>query len=258
MNAANDNSKPVRGMILAAGMGTRLRPLTDRLPKALVEVAGKPLLFYAVETLAASGIREIVVNLHYYGEMIRERLGDGSRFGVDIFYSVEDPLLGSGGGILHARELLGESTFVTMNADTIIETDLRPVLAEHRRRQATATLLLRKDPRMEAFGLIRVDAEDKIGRFLDHERPGSAAELEPFMYTGVQILEPRVFSYMTEKQAFSITERTYPKMLRAGEPLYGHRFAGRWITVGTPEELADAEDELRRKALDSTEDQALS
>jgi NDP-sugar pyrophosphorylase family protein len=245
-------------MILAAGKGTRLRPLTDRLPKALVEVAGKPLLFYAVETLAASGIREIVVNLHYYGEMIRERLGDGSRFGVAVRYSVEDPLLGSGGGILHARELLGESTFVTLNADTIIETDLRPVLAEHRRRQATATLVLRKDPRMETFGLIRVDAEDRIGRFLAHERPGAAAKLEPFMYTGVQILEPRVFSYMTEKQAFSITERTYPKMLQAGEPLYGHRFEGRWITVGTPEELAAAEEALRRKALDSAADRAIS
>lgn len=245
-------------MILAAGMGTRLRPLTDTLPKALVEVAGKPLLFYAVETLAASGIHDIVVNLHYYGEMIRERLGDGSRFGVSIRYSFEDPLLGSGGGILHARKLLGNSTFVTLNSDTIIEVDLRPILAEHRRRHATATLLLRKDPRMEAFGVIRVDDEDRIGRFLQHERPGAETALEPFMYTGVQILEPQIFSYMAEKQAFSITERTYPKMLQAGEPLYGHRFGGRWITVGTPEELEAAEEELRRKALDSTKDRELS
>jgi len=258
MSLDGNHNAPVRGMILAAGMGTRLRPLTNHLPKALVEVAGKPLLFYAVETLAASGIREVVVNLHHYGEMIRERLGDGSQFGVSVHYSVEDPLLGSGGGILHARRLLADATFVTLNADTIVDVDLGPILAEHRRRNATATLLLRKDPRMEAFGLIQIDGKDRIGQFLAHRRPGAPKDLEAFMYTGVQILEPRIFSYMSENQAFSITEKTYPKMLAAGEPLYGRRFSGFWSTVGTAEELAAAERILRRKALDSSLGSGLS
>jgi NDP-sugar pyrophosphorylase family protein len=98
---------------------------------------------------------------------------------------------------------------------------------------------------MEQFGVIRLEADDRVGAFLQTRRPGAAEPLEPFMYTGVQVLEPAVFSYMPAGPApFSITELTYPAMLSAGEPIYGYRFDGAWITVGTPEELAAAEREL--------------
>jgi NDP-sugar pyrophosphorylase family protein len=203
------------------------------------------LIDYAVETCRRAGIDEIIVNLHHLGGQIRDHLGSGSAFGVHITYSEEESLRGSGGGILQAHALLGDETFVTLNADTIISIDLAAVIAKHRERGAAATLILRKDSRMEKFGIIRLEPDGRVGTFLDTRRPDAIEPLEPFMYTGVQVLEPTVFAYMPEGQAaFSITESTYPAMLCAGEPIYGHPFDGPWITVGTPHELAIAEEQL--------------
>lgn len=230
----------MRAMILAAGLGTRLRPLTDSLPKPLVEVAGKPLIDYALETVARAGITEVVVNLHYLGHLLREYLGDGSRFGLNIAFSEEDPIQDSGGGIRDARHLLGDETFVTLNSDTIVQIDLKAMLAYHREKAALATLALRKDPDQSAFGIIATQTDGRIGAFLEHRRPGLQEPLEPYMYTGVQILEPGVFAYLDEAGPLSITRRTYPRMLAADEALFGWPFSGRWVTVGTPEELAKA------------------
>ncbi len=236
-----ETSGNVHAMILAAGLGTRLRPLTDRVPKPLVEVAGRPLIEYALANVARAGIGDVVINLHHLAVAIREHLGDGSRFGLNIRYSLEDPLLGTGGGILHARELLGDSTVVTLNSDTIIDIELGEVLAFHRSRRAAATLVLRKDPLAKQYGVIETETDGRIGTFLEHRRPGTMEPLEAFMYTGVQVLEPRVFDYMPADRPFSVTAVTYPQMLTAGEPIYGYRFDGRWLTVGTLDEKAAAE-----------------
>jgi len=231
-------------MILAAGRGERLRPLTDALPKPMVRVAGRCLIDYAIDTCCKAGITEIIVNLHHFGEQIRDHLGDGGDRGVRISYSEEQTLQGSGGGIRDARDLLGNATFVTLNSDTIIDIDLGPVIDAHRRSGATATLVLRKDPAMEKFGLIQLAGDNRIDAFLNTTREGAAARLEPYMYTGVQVLEPEVFAYMPDAGPFSITEITYPKMLRAGLPLFGFPFDGPWITVGTAAELKIAETRL--------------
>ena len=237
------------GMILAAGLGTRMRPLTDSRPKALIEVLGRPLIDFALRTVAAADIRDVVINLHHLGDQVRTYVGDGSRWGVHVDYSPEDPLQGSGGGIRQARPLLGDATIVTLNADTLAGVELGPLLEEHRRRQATATMVLRRDPQMERYGAIRLRTDGRIQNFLTHTAPGPAAPAEAFMFTGVQILEPRVFDFMAEG-AFSITEVTYPRMLKAGVPLFGSVFEGPWLTVGTPGEREHAENELRRRALD--------
>ena len=232
-------------MILAAGMGKRLLPITETLPKAMVEVGGRPLIEHSVLTLARAGITDIIINLHHLGHMIRDHLGDGSSYGVNLSYSVEDPLQGSGGGILAARHLLGTGAFVALNADTIVDIDLGRVIAFHEDNRAAATLVLRKDPQMESYGLIRTGADGRVRRFLDTGADGHGAGsdtgLEAFMFSGVQVLGPRVFDYMPTGQApFSITRTTYPAMLVAGERLFGYRFDGPWQTVGTHAELQAA------------------
>lgn len=230
----------VRAMILAAGRGERLRPLTDKIPKPLIEVGGRPLIEYAIDCVRRAGIRHVVVNLHHLGEAIRAHLGDGSHLGVSIDYSEEDPVQETGGGIRDARRFLDGHTFVTLNSDTIVDVDLRAVLDFHRAKCATATLVLRKDARMERFGVIATEPDGRIGAFLEHRRPHCRIPLEPFMYTGVQVLEPAVFEDLAESGPFSITKTTYPRMLAAGRPLYGYHYDGTWITVGTPAELAEA------------------
>jgi NDP-sugar pyrophosphorylase family protein len=242
-------SEVTHAMILAAGLGQRLRPLTERIPKALVRVGGRPLIDYALDTLLRAGITDVVVNLHHLGDEIRKHLGNGSSHGIRTHYSEENPLLDSGGGIAWAEPLLGQRTFVTLNADTIIDVDLRSVVRFHRERGAVATLVVRKDPSMERFGLIHVSREGRVGRFLDWSAPSDVlaqiGQLEPFMYTGAQVLEPRVFDYMARGLAFSMTRETYPRMLASGEPIYAYPFSGTWLTVGTADELAAAERALQ-------------
>ena len=213
-------------------------------------LGGRALIEYPLAAMAQAGIRRLVVNLHHLGEQVRGHLGDGSAWGVSIDYSVEPVLQGSGGGILAAQSLLGTGTVVTMNADTLVGIDLRPYIEEHRRRQAVATLVLRKDPEMERFGTIGITEGGRIGRFLSHRAPAAEEPLAAFMFTGVQILETRVFEYMTDPGPFSITESVYTRMLAAGETLLGALFDGPWLTVGTPQELANAEAGLANRALD--------
>jgi NDP-sugar pyrophosphorylase family protein len=228
-------------MVLAAGRGERLRPLTNTTPKPLVSVGGKRLIDYALENVARAGIREVVVNLHHLGSQIREHVADGSRFGLTVHYSEEEILQDTGGGIRDARRWLDDSTFVTLNADTIVDVDLADLAARHRASGAIATMLLRKDPKMESFGIIETETDGRVGRFLGRARPGHTDPLEPWMYTGVQVLEPAVFGYLQHEGPFSITRISYPAMLERGEKIAGVPFEGAWITVGTPSELQDAE-----------------
>ena len=135
----------MKAMLFAAGLGTRLRPLTDTLPKCLVPVNDRPMIDYPLMLLRHYGIREIVVNVHHHAERVEEYLGDGSRCGVDIAYSREPVLLDTGGGLLGAKRFLDQDTFVIMNSDVLIDLRLDEVLRFHRRQEAAVTLVLRKD-----------------------------------------------------------------------------------------------------------------
>lgn len=240
----------MKAMLFAAGLGTRLRPLTDTLPKCLVPVAGRPMIDYPLMLLCHYGIREIVVNIHHHAERVEEHLGDGSRFGVDVAYSREPVLLDTGGGLLGAKRFLDQDTFVIVNSDVLIDLRLDHVLRFHREHEATATLVLRKDPLADEYGAIWTDVEGRIRRLLHHETPGVASgSLEQYMFTGVHVVEPRIFQYMEGPEPFSITRTTYPRMLAGAERLCGFPFDGDWQDLGTPERLAATEMKLRDGSL---------
>lgn len=227
----------MKAMILAAGFGSRLRPLTDRVPKPLVEVGGKPLIAYPLALARAAGIHDVVVNLHHRGAAIRAALGDGGAYGVSIRYSEEDPILDTGGGILHARRLLGDEPFVVLNSDSIIDLDLRQLIAWHAAHGAVATMVLRPDREAPRYGLIEIDRAHRVRRFLG--RPVLVDEpLTPLMFAGVHVLEPRTFDYMASG-AFGITRQTYPAMLAAGCPVAGYVFDGYWRVLDTHALLAE-------------------
>ena len=240
----------MKAMLFAAGLGTRLRPLTDTLPKCLVPVNGRPMIDYPLLLLRHYGIREIVVNVHHHAERVEEHLGDGSRFGVEIAYSRERELLDTGGGLLGAKSFLDQGTFVIINSDVLIDLRLDEVLRFHRRHQAAVTLVLRKDPQAEAYGAIWTDVEGRIRKLLHHDAPGErAVSLKQHMFTGVHVVEPRIFQYMEGPEPFSITRTTYPRMLAGAERLCGFPFDGYWQDMGTPERLAATETKLRDGSL---------
>jgi NDP-sugar pyrophosphorylase family protein len=233
----------MRAMVLAAGLGTRLRPLTNDRPKALVDVGGRPVIAYNLALLRRFGITDVVVNLHHHGEALRAALGDGAAFGVRIAYSPEDPLLDTGGGIRHAQALLGRGDVLVMNGDTIVDLALDELIARHRATNAAATLVLRRDPDQARYGEIEIDADDRIRRFLGVPAH-VATPLAPFMFAGVHVLSPEVFRFMPSGGAFSITRATYPAMLAAGSALYGYRFDGFWRVIDTPADRDRATREL--------------
>ncbi|HET8564395.1 MAG TPA: NDP-sugar synthase [Candidatus Binatia bacterium] len=240
----------MRAMVLAAGQGQRLRPITDRIPKPLVPVAGKPMIEYPLRLLRHYGICEVVINLHHLGDQIESYLGDGKKLGLEIVYSKEKELLGTGGGLFKAKSFLADGTFLVINTDVIIDLSIEEVLAYHAAKKATATLVLRPDVLADQYGSMEIDSAGRIHRFLDTktsttERPSG----QKLMFTGVQVLEPQIFDYMESSSTdrkFSTTMDTYPRMLLAGEALYGFRFDGFWQDLGTESRIQDTTDKLTR------------
>ena len=243
----------MKAMVLAAGQGTRLQPRTDHTPKALVPVAGRPMIEYSLLLLKRYGIREIIINLHHLGDQIENHLGDGKQWGLQITYSKEPELLDTGGGLLKAKPFLQDGTFIVINTDVLIDLSLGELLAFHEEKRAAATLVLRPDPLADQYGSIEIDGTGQIRRFL-HAQIATQSSLPTtkLMFTGVQILEPRVFDHMVPSGAgrkFSTTKDTYPRMLLHGEKLFGFRFDGFWQDVGTTSRIQEAEQKLdARKA----------
>ncbi len=235
----------MRAMILAAGKGTRLRPLTETVPKPLIEVAGRPMIAFALQCLRRAGIEEVVINLHHLGGQIRRTLGDGSAHHMRITYSEEDPILDTGGAIEAARQFLAGGTFVVVNADVVIDLDLQKVIDFHRRHGATVTMVLRPDPHAERKDDIAIDAIHRVRRFLGQSYGNEPTTGERLLFASVHVFEPRIFEYM-QPGVYSITRDVYPRLLRAGEPICGYVHRGYWRVLDTPQDLAAGRYELER------------
>jgi NDP-sugar pyrophosphorylase family protein len=238
----------MKAMVLAAGQGTRLHPLTEHIPKALVPVAGRPMIEYSLLLLKRYGIRDIIINLHHLGDQIESYLGNGKHWGLQITYSKEPELLDTGGGLFKAKPFLQDGTFIVINTDVLIDLSLSDLLAFHEKNRAVATLVLRPDPLADQYGSMEIDGNGRIRRFLQTR---IATELSvpttELMFTGVQVLESRVFDYMAPADAvrkFSTTKDTYPRMLLHQEKLFGFRFEGFWQDVGTASRIKQAEEIL--------------
>jgi NDP-sugar pyrophosphorylase family protein len=227
-------------MVLGAGRGTRLAPRTHTLPKPLVPVGGRPLLEHILAFLRAGGIEEVVINLHHLGHLIEQHVGDGARFGLRVRYSWEDPILDTGGGIKRAEPLLAGERFVVANGDSLLDLRLQDVVDFHHSRGGLVTMVLRPDPDAARYGLVQVDDADRV-RSIAGLPPGVAGPLRGFMFAGLHVVEPTIFSWMEPEGAYSITRVTYPRLLEEDVPIYGCVTRARWINIDTPVALAAAE-----------------
>ncbi|HLB02569.1 MAG TPA: nucleotidyltransferase family protein, partial [Nitrospiria bacterium] len=154
----------MKAMILAAGLGTRLRPLTNNLPKPLLPLADRPLIHYNLLLLKKYGITEVIINLHYHADKMKKVLGDGSDLGVRISYSEEPEILGTGGGVKKASRFFANRSFLLMNGDILVDVNLDKVVEYHLKKKATATMVLRQDPEVEQWGVIETDVQGRIRR----------------------------------------------------------------------------------------------
>ena len=235
-----------RAMVLAAGFGTRLAPLTHTTPKPLLPVAGRPFLEHILALLRQGGIREVVINLHHLGSLIEAHVGDGARFGLAVRYSRETTILDTGGGIKHAESLLAGEPFFVVNGDSLLEVSLRELADFHCSRGGLATMVLRADPDAARYGLVELDADARVRRIVGLPTGPQPTALRGFMFPGLHALDPAIFAHMEPGGVFSITRTTYPAVIAKGLPIFGYEATGRWINIDTPAALAAADRELRR------------
>lgn len=235
----------MKAMILAAGKGTRVRPLTYDLPKPMIPLLGKPVMAYLVEHLAKYGVTEIMVNVSYLHEKIEEYFGEGHQFGVQIGYSFEGytnddgevvPMpIGSAGGMKKIQEFGGffDETTIVLCGDALIDLDLKSALFEHKRKGALASVVTREVPwdKVSSYGVVVSDADGRITEF--QEKPDEAEARSNFISTGIYIFEPEVLDLIPPGVSFDIGSQLFPLMAERGLPFYAQRRPFNWLDIGS-------------------------
>src|SRR5713101_6226592 len=243
----------MKAMILAAGLGTRLRPLTDHRPKALVEIAGRTLLEITLSHLGAFGIREVIINVHHFADMILEYLKTNDNFGMHIEVSREEALLDTGGGLKRAAYFFLEDSkpfdkpFIVHNVDVISTIDLRRMVQFHTEHQALATLAVqdRETSRYLLFDEQLQLCGRRAGRDGNPELVRSAQRTEALAFSGIHVISPRLLEMMIEEGAFSIIS-TYLRLAAQGERILAFRADEYyWRDMGKPENVAQAAKDLK-------------
>ena len=243
----------MKAMILAAGLGTRLRPLTDHRPKGLVEVAGRTLLEITLARLRTFGISDVIINVHYLADMILEYLQKNDNFGMRIEVSREDVLLDTGGGLKKAAYFFREESepFILHNVDVISTIDLGRMVQFHIENQALATLAVqdRKTSRYLLFDEERQLCGRRSGSAEKTELVRSSQAVQALAFSGIHVISPRILSMMSEEGAFSIIQ-SYLRLAAQGEKILGFRADEYyWRDLGRPENVVQAAEDFTRNVL---------
>ena len=241
----------MKAMILAAGKGTRVRPLTYDLPKPMIPLLGKPVMAYLVEHLAKFGVTDIMVNVSYLHEKIEEYFGEGHQFGVQIGYSFEGytkddgevvPMpIGSAGGMKKIQEFGGffDQTTIVLCGDALIDLDLKSALFEHRRKGAMASVVTREVPwdKVSSYGVVVADDAGRITAF--QEKPSQETARSNFISTGIYIFEPEVLDLIPSGVSFDIGSQLFPLLVERGLPFYAQRRPFNWLDIGSVSDYWD-------------------
>lgn len=242
----------MKAMILAAGFGTRLWPLTIGRTKPAIPFLNRPLIAFTIEYLKQVGCDDIIINLHHEPESVRAQIGDGSQFGVRIHYAVEEPeILGTAGALDNVREQLADDTFFVVNGKIITDIDLAAALHTHREKQALATLVLRPNPKRERFSEVLVTADGRVEKFAGFPQP-LAPNLKspvPLMFTGIHILDPQIFEFIPRGVFSDSVRDVYPPAMAAGKIIAAHiAEQGSWYELSTLERYWAISQEFLRRA----------
>jgi len=232
-------SAPIAAVILAGGKGTRLKPLTDKLPKSLVPVNSKPILQYNIDLCKRYNIKNIIISVGHMAEQIMDHYGDGSKFGVNITYVHEKEPMGTAGPLRMIKEKLN-GTFVLMNADELKDINLAKMFQAHLENGGKATIALTTVEDPSAYGVAMMDG-NKIVRFV--EKPKKDEAPSKLINAGLYLLEPEIISLIPEGYAMMEFD-VFPKLAK-DSLLFGYPFSGQWFDIGTPERLQKAAKEWK-------------
>lgn len=228
---ATANGSIDQAMILAAGLGTRLRPITNHTPKPLLPLDGVVLIDHQLGYLAGSGIRMVAINLHHLGGRIREHVGDGSRYGLEINYSEEPELLGTGGGVKQAARFFGRRPFVALNADALLDADIGALIRQHMGSGAQATMAVKGIEGSDGYTPIEVGDDGTVKGF------GSGQHF----YVGLQVLGPEIFDALPPSGTPAcLIADGYRRMIERGAKVGAFIYDGYFNDMGTPERYEQA------------------
>ena len=234
----------MKAMILAAGAGTRLRPLTYETPKPMVPVVNRPVLHHVLDNLLRHGVSEVMINLFAQPEQVRGYCGDGSRWSLKIGYSQEPKLLGTAGAIKKVQKFLSDGPFFVMSGDGLSDIDLSAMLAFHKKRRSLATMAIKAvDSRFE-YGVTLCDTAGRIKGFL--EKPSWSDVFSNKVNTGIYIFEPEIFRYIPSGKVYDFGHELWPKLLKMKKPIFAYETGAYWTDIGNL-------DEYRRCQIDSLE-----
>jgi mannose-1-phosphate guanylyltransferase len=242
---------PRQAVILVGGEGTRLRPITSRVPKPVAPVVERPFVAYILDVLARHGVEHAIFSTGFLAEAIEAVIGDGSGYGLDVEYAVESEPLGTAGAIANCEHLLGDGSFYVFNGDVLSDVDLTALAETHREKAGMGTIFLTpvEDPRR--YGLVEMREDGAVASFL--EKPGDW-EGTALINAGVYVLEPEVLELIPRGRLFSLERGVFPKLAAAGS-LYGYVDRGYWRDIGTPDSYLQAHfDILERTVCTSVAD----
>jgi len=233
----------MKAMILAAGKGTRVRPITHTIPKPMIPILQKPVMEFLVELLRQHGFDQIMVNVSHLADVIENYFRDGQKFGVQIAYSFEGRIeegemigeaLGSAGGMKRIQDFspFFDDTFVVLCGDALIDLDLTAAVKRHREKGAIATIVMKSVPREEvpSYGVVVTDESGKIKAF--QEKPSVEEALSTDINTGIYIFEPEIFKYIPSGQEYDIGSQLFPALVAEGAPFYGISMDFEWVDIG--------------------------
>jgi mannose-1-phosphate guanylyltransferase len=223
-------------MVMAAGLGKRLRPLTYGAPKPMVPVANRPVMEHILRLLPRHGFEQVIANLHWFPDLIRDRFGAGSGLGIELTYSYEDELLGTAGGVRRVAEFFGDQPFLVMAADALTDIDLAALRAAHEANDGVATLAVKRVSDVSEFGVVITGSDGRIQGF--QEKPDRAEALSDLASCMIYVLDREIFDYFPEQQVVDFALDVFPALLSNDVPFYVHEIDAYWNDVGSlPEYL---------------------
>ncbi|MBM7114378.1 sugar phosphate nucleotidyltransferase [Archangium primigenium] len=223
----------MKAMILCAGLGTRLRPFTERWPKPALPLLGQPLFRYHLSVLRSAGVTAVGINTHHLPDVMAETArAECARVGLPLHVVHEPVIQGTGGGIRGLRDFLSDGDFLVFNGDILFPVDLRPVVAAHREAGAAATMVLLPMPENETYASVDLEARGQVRRIAGRGPGGEG--LTPWHFTGVHVMSPRVFDFMTAQGPEDINRDVYVRMMEAGLSVRGEAVKAYWSDLGTP------------------------
>jgi mannose-1-phosphate guanylyltransferase len=238
----------LNAIVLAAGVGSRLDPLTSQVPKPLVPIANVPVMEHIIKLLASHRVKNIHANLHYMPEKIADYFGNGEKWGVNLSFKHEPQLSGDAGGVRACRQFLMDGTFLVLMGDLLTDADLTKIVREHKAKKAIASIAVKQVPRDELhrFGVVVTDADGFIKGF--QEKPDANDALSDKVSTGIYVLEPEVFEHMPTYGEYGFGRQLFPDLIQKGLPVMGIEIEGYWSDVGTIEQYRMANfDAVRRR-----------